>query len=68
MISLATVAEASQEARAFVEEKAEELGEDGAFEAALMEAFVAFDSDDDGRLIGQERCSKRLLKALRRPF
>lgn len=47
------MAQASEEARAFVEEKAQELGEEGAFEAALMEAFVAFDSDDDGRLIGQ---------------
>ncbi|CAK9103940.1 unnamed protein product [Durusdinium trenchii] len=34
--------------------EAEELGEDGALEAALMEAFVAFDSDNDGKLIGQE--------------
>ncbi|CAL1135684.1 unnamed protein product, partial [Cladocopium goreaui] len=48
------MAQAESEARDFVEQKAAELGEDGAFDAALMEAFVAFDSDDDGKLIGQE--------------
>ncbi|CAK9103939.1 unnamed protein product [Durusdinium trenchii] len=48
------MAKAEEEARDFVVEKAEELGEDGALEAALMEAFVAFDSDNDGKLIGQE--------------
>eukprot|EP00435_Cladocopium_sp_Y103_P044438 s407_g12.t1 len=47
------MAQAESEARDFVEQKAAELGEDGAFDAALMEAFVAFDSDDDGKLIGQ---------------
>eukprot|EP00434_Breviolum_minutum_P016833 symbB.v1.2.014850.t1/scaffold1079.1/size239879/8 len=48
------MAQAEIEARDFVEQKVEELGEDGAFDAALMEAFVAFDSDNDGKLIGQE--------------
>ncbi|CAJ1329963.1 unnamed protein product [Effrenium voratum] len=48
------MANAEEEARDFVAQKAEELGEEGAFQAALMEAFVAFDSDDDGLLLGKE--------------
>mmetsp|Transcript_49287 Transcript_49287/g.110588 ORF Transcript_49287/g.110588 Transcript_49287/m.110588 type:complete len:189 (+) Transcript_49287:40-606(+) len=48
------MATAEEEARDFVNEKAEELGEDGAVEAALAYGFEAFDSDADGKLIGQE--------------
>ncbi|CAE7873446.1 unnamed protein product, partial [Symbiodinium microadriaticum] len=48
------MANAEGDAREFVNEKAEELGEEGAYQAALAYGFEAFDSDGDGKLLGQE--------------